>query len=597
MDKPALSTTEQAEPNGLWAQRAVWIESLCLGLLVAAVLVLGGNVVQTSYHGYLHATIGAAVGDGGLLPENPYHAGSPLRYYTLYPWLGHALGTSLGIGPIAAFACLNVLAACLFPFGFHALARSLQLGFRSRRIAFLLAVLGFNALGCLGWLWDAPDRQTITVPVFAFEALTFAGQPWGWDARLQAFLPKFLNASSFALALPLALWACAQGQRALRGGSAWAVAVPAGLALAINPLAGGFAGLCLACWVIPYLLRAPQRVVLAWLGSGALACALALPFLLPAFHAAPPAESLTGQVRFQHSGWMNVLGPCALLLLPFGWGLARLDQRGRRSMLTAVILAVALGVFARLPWGNEYKLARIAGVFLALPAGVAVAQWSRRIPLVWLWVVFGIATTGIVVREYGIWGQRGTPPALQWQHGQWQAQSEAAQLGLPSEVLAAVRAQPREEVLWTNLVHPGLQSKGGVVQGHAFAPAIARSLFVDLPQIHNEGLPDLADRLIACVGRANLPALFGAERAARIAEQASGRVSTGLWEGAGVEQARVAVQWARQELPERALLVLCHERIPYAVDALRAEGASCLIEQAGISLWRLQPWNAAHAQD
>ena len=43
---------------------------------------------------------------------------------------------------------------------------------------------------------------------------------------------------------------------------------------------------------------------------------LALPFLLPAFQAAPDGPSLTGKVRFEHDGWTNVLGPL-LLLLPF----------------------------------------------------------------------------------------------------------------------------------------------------------------------------------------------------------------------------------------------------------------------------------------
>ena len=108
------------------ARRAAWIEGAALAILVGFVLWAGGDVVRTSYHGYLHATIGEAVRAEGLLPENPYHAGEALRYYTLYPWLGAWLG-ALGIGTMAAFAWLQVIGALLFGPALDAMGQALGL--------------------------------------------------------------------------------------------------------------------------------------------------------------------------------------------------------------------------------------------------------------------------------------------------------------------------------------------------------------------------------------------------------------------------------------------------------------------------------------
>ena len=109
-----------------------WLEGLLLACLVAGVFVVGGETVRASYHGLLHTAVGEAVWREGFLPENPYHAGESLRYYTLYPWLGVTLGKLFG-GPFWGFACLSILAALLFGPAFDALGRSLSLPFGARR--------------------------------------------------------------------------------------------------------------------------------------------------------------------------------------------------------------------------------------------------------------------------------------------------------------------------------------------------------------------------------------------------------------------------------------------------------------------------------
>src|SRR4030095_8580236 len=113
-----------------------------------------------------------------------------------------------GFGPLWAFALLDVLAALLLAPAFDALGRALGLSFRARRCAFLAAVLGFNGFGWIG-LCVSTGPGIGVPPVYALMPMTFGAESFGWDARLQAFLPKFLNVTSYAIALPPALLALA----------------------------------------------------------------------------------------------------------------------------------------------------------------------------------------------------------------------------------------------------------------------------------------------------------------------------------------------------------------------------------------------------
>lgn len=567
---------------------AVAAEAIALAALVGLVLVVGGEVVRASYHGYLHTTIGGAVVDGGWAPENPYHAGDALRYYTLYPWLSSFLGSFLG-GPIAAFAWLSVVGAAGFAWGLDALGRAAGLSWGARRLAFVLAVFAFNGLGWLGWLISPPADTA--VPVFAFESMTFAAQPWGWDARLQAFLPKFLNVSSFGLALGPALWALARGLEAVQDPHprrAWRIAWPAAIALAINPLAGGFVGLCLAGWGLPRLVRGETAERIAWVVAGLVAAAMATPFLLPAFQAAGDGPSLTGSVRFQHDGPMNVLGPCLLLLPGAGWWLA--TRRSADSVRWAYVLLLALGVatMASLPWGNEYKMARLFGILAAIPAAQALSTWWGWLRASVLVVVLTVPTTILVVMSYLDWGASAPTPALQsGPDGRMVVRPDLAARALPPSVAEALHGFERGPLLWMNLVHPGTQAARGLVQGNVLAPALRRSLFVDQPQIHNDRLPDLVQRLSWTVGSDNLSRVFGEARGQVMRQALQGESLPGLWSAVSQEEASAGLQAARAHLPNRAFLILTQSDYPHVVDTLHAAGGECLADEGGISLWHL----------
>jgi hypothetical protein len=551
------------EELALRSKRWPWIEALLLASLVATVLCLGGDAVRTSYHGYLHTTVGEAVLREGLQPENPYHAGTALRYYTLYPAAGTLLGR-IGFGPIWAFALLNILAAALFPLALDAFGRAVGLNFFARRACFWATVLGFNALGWLGWVY-APPTPELLIPVFAFQPMTFSQLNWGWDARLQGFLPKFLNVSSFALALPFALWSMAQGWNRQAKGTQ--VVIPTALALAINPLAGGFAALCLMGWHAASLLQGGWTQRLKWPAIGAFAAALALPFLMPAFQAAPEAESLTGTVRFQHSGWINFFGPMALLLIPGLLGTMR--PRIAWKWWWALAVAVGLLVYARLPWGNEYKLARVAGILWALPAGICLAElWRRRGVRRGLVVGMALLASGslyLILSSYLRWGAA-PDPGLEVQNGRLVVASDFQARSLPAKISQAERDAPANAVFWMRLNHPGSRAGQGVVQGNALAPVLHRPLFVDRPQIHNDRLPDLAQRL---------------------------QLSRDFWGGPGsnpaASAASASLRSAREILPDRPFLILSHDSVLQVLDAVSTAGAKILAFEDGFSLWLLDP--------
>ena len=60
---------------------------------------------------------------------------------------------------------------------------------------------------------------------------------------------------------------------------------------------------------------------------------------------------------------------------------------------------------------------------------------------------------------------------------------------------AEARADPRAVVVMP-FAWPGADVDPGLVQGHPVAATLHHPLFVDLPQTHNERLPDLEDRLV-----------------------------------------------------------------------------------------------------
>jgi hypothetical protein len=117
----------------------------------------------------------------------------------------------------------------------------------------------------------------------------------------------------------------------------------------------------------------------------------------------------------------------------------------------------------------------------------------------------------------------------------------------------------------------------GLVQGNALAPALTWPLFVDLPQIHNEGQPDLELRLdlVAALygGGAFLPR--------------DGRVRT----RAG------ALGQLRSLLPDRPWLFVLHASDHELADALNGAGATERVRGVDASIHELRPLASMSRED
>ncbi|MBK7874434.1 MAG: hypothetical protein IPJ77_01540 [Planctomycetes bacterium] len=556
----ALTRGERAWP---------WVEGALLALVVLLVLAFAGDAVRASYHGYLHVTVGEAVLRDGLVPENPYHAGAPLRYYTLYPALGVLLGRT-GIGPLWGFVVLNVLAAFLLAPALDAAGRACGLGFVARRAAFLAAVLGFNALGWTGYL-TIDATQFGRAPVYALSPLCWAGHPFGWDGRLHAFLPKFLNVSSFALALPFALWALSAAFGAPSSRRIALAGLALGVSTALNPLAGAVAGACLAVAAVPDVVRGNLGKRAAWGASAALAAAASAPFLLPALQPAPRGPSLTGNPDLGGSPVANLLGPLALLLPLALLGLAQLERPTRWRLAFAAGLCAVLVLVGEMPQGNEYKLERMLALVLALPAGALAGAWwtsgalGRRKALAC--VVVALPTFAVVPWAYLVYGARAPALPLSLVERGRLLPEHSAQTTLPWVLAVQGRFTDRRAVVVLSHDELGSRLDAGLVQGNALAPALDRPLFVDLPQIHNEGQPDLERRL-------DLVAALYRGEAFRARDGA-------------VRSRAAALAELRGVLPDRPLLVYVDDADAETGAALLAVGAKPGWAEGGCALYSL----------
>lgn len=554
---------------------APWIEGGLLALVVMVIVTLSGDAVRTSYHGYLHTSLGEAVLRDGLMPENPYHAGTPLHYYTLYPTLGVLLG-KLGGGPLWGFAILNMFAAMLMGPALDAFAKRLGLGFAARRFAFFSMVLGFNGLA--QW-WVSSDTPMVegASPLLVLLDLTQPMSELSWDGRLQSFLPKFLNVSSFAISLPFAFFALADnlasGKReTLRMG------VLLGITMALNPLVGGFVAVLVVLEKLP-LLKQGMAGIQTLLPAAGVAVLLALPFLLPLLGGSPEGDSsMAGAFPFIGSGaWANLLGPL-LLLWPLGiWGVFKLPKDKRPPLCFALGLA-ALFSFLSLPWSNEYKFPRMEGILLALPVGAALGSMWKSLPGKLLAPALGLLCVPTFLSTFQAYAQWDLGESNLLNHvedGRLAIRPEGLIQTWPKQIAIAEQELADDAVLLLHPWHPGTQGSALGAQGNPLMPILSHSLFVDSPQIHNASLPDLRERLDASF------ALWQGRRWVKQESKPSDPYDSSL-----------ALKTIRTKVAGRPLAVVTFQDHP-AVQLLIATGGSLVAEENGLAMWLLPPLEAS----
>jgi hypothetical protein len=268
---------------------------------------------------------------------------------------------------------------------------------------------------------------------------------------------------------------------------------------------------------------------------------------------------MTGKVALGGRPLSNLLGPI-LILLPLGaLGLRSLPPSARRRFLFGAAIAAALVMLGEMPQGNEYKMSRLSGLLWALPAGAWAADLSGSSgPRRWLPAALALVCVP-------------TTLAVPWAYLGWSAHAEKLPLevhggvlaprapGLSSLFEAEARADPRAVVLLAPSF-PGADAGAGLVQGNALAPALHHPLFADLPQIHNDRVQGLAERL------AMLEAAYGLDER---------------------ESVSAALARVRSTLPLRPFLVFTVDSEPEPAASLAPLGASLLARGGGCALWSL----------
>jgi hypothetical protein len=141
-----------------------------------------------------------------------------------------------------------------------------------------------------------------------------------------------------------------------------------------------------------------------------------------------------------------------------------------------------------------YKLARLHALLWALPAGVWAAhaiESARRIR--WVPAVLALAcvpTTLVVPWAYLAWASRAGEQPLRGGGARLSTRPESG-----PELFAAEKIADPAAVVVLPFAWPGAAVDEGLVQGNPLTAVLHHSLFADLPQTHNERLPDLEARL------------------------------------------------------------------------------------------------------
>jgi hypothetical protein len=164
-----------------------------------------------------------------------------------------------------------------------------------------------------------------------------------------------------------------------------------------------------------------------------------------------------------------------------------------------------------------------------------------------------VPTTLAVPRAYLGWSARASALPLVPERGVLVPRER----GLRPLFDAEARADPRAVVL-VPPTFPGAQAGEGLVQGDALAPALRHPLFVDLPQIHNERIPDLPERL---------------------------DLLDGALAGSGEAIARI-----RSIVRGRPLLVLVEDADAAFEQTLARAGAARVARGEGAAMWTFPAW-------
>ncbi len=355
--------------GGMRACRDLGLSALAAAIVSLPVL-LDVNC-RYYFHGQLHGSIVLWSTIGSLPPDNPQVAGLPLHFY----WFTHVMAALLSrdglVNPLNALAIANFWSLALSFAFLLRLASSLGLR-RERWWVLAWTCLVLNALG--GWrlFTDGIGEFYRSEWKAAYSALAWTSG----EIRLGSFLDKFIEVNGFpqgVLGVVATLSYASRLRRALSLFNGVAVAGSVALTLLVHPTSGIAA--LVACAAIPLATReSPQRLFRTGLAAGAGVIA-ASPYLLAITGS---GEGASLGVAF--NGKLLATAPILYApALPFVMA-AILKRPGPRPAFwvaagTAIAWLVLLAV-VKLPYGNEYKYARL----LAVPVALLGVIGTRALP-------------------------------------------------------------------------------------------------------------------------------------------------------------------------------------------------------------------------
>jgi hypothetical protein len=366
----------RTHPGTSWSPGTGTALGVSLALAALFYVAQGGRV--TLWDSPFHVQMAEFLQVGTLPPENPFLAGRGLPY----PWGMHleaaALGRLVGLEPAAVFPVLNLhaLAGLLLALNL-CLPRSL--GLRGRATVLLLAVWATNPLGWLAhvgrWFggevrgWEAV-RESLLHPDTVLSQMS----P-GFDRRLAYPMHKFLEATPYALVLPLPFLAWWLLGRLARDGRAAHVVLLGLVGAAWLSLHFISAVLVWPALLLTVFLGLPPRSWPRTLGLAALAA-------LGAVAATGPYLWATLGLSLRHGGGGALalrpdphLAALVFCAAPFVL-LAALGRRGfahedlpRGWVGRAAVAALLVGMLVQFTDHNEYKVLLVG--LLLVPVSLA----------------------------------------------------------------------------------------------------------------------------------------------------------------------------------------------------------------------------------
>jgi hypothetical protein len=513
-----MSETKEPPPLDRGPRFWLWSSVAAAGWLGSILLLEARNPrLVPSWHGFLHSAIVERFPSPTLIPENPFFAGAPLKYYWFFHWLGAGVVRLSGLDPLNALRLVTLI-------GLVGLVLSAALAgrraYRSLGAGLLIGVLamsGANPLGpliALGRFIAAPHQSLLTRPpesgewdrVHVSDALSdrlmsrpllpamYISADWRNGQNIVWFFD--ISSRGLALAALMALLCLLLAPRSppleLVG-----LVVSSALVTALNPIVGLAVAPALGCsLVLVNLVR--RRTTISPVEPLGVDLVRAAALVVGAVLAYPTYYHLFGQGGnggLSGPGFLAlkvaVIASNFLLLLP----LAILGARATTGRLATAIQAMALTgtglvglvLLVHLEKGNEHNLANAAYVLLAVPAAAWVVAPGEALARRRRTLLVAIACLPMTMGTWLAFDGRPTIP-FATREGMLRRTPDNAPLAQLYRWID--RNTPPDAIFVVDPTDP-VKMSGNVSELPAFT---GRTLFVDEPSYMTTPYPDAAQR-------------------------------------------------------------------------------------------------------